>query len=246
MMPVNLAVGRHVNQRMRHGGTRRQTLNALRKHVHVAQQMVETDFRRQITVIKKHVNKLVGQVPLFNSIAIGIVIRPCILLVLFSIRRILSGRAVARHVFFFEQAIRLRRVNRVIAHVPPFFFADFSDAFRLRRRENDVFDSLLNQAVDRFFIDAGFREPNGFGGAPEAALEFAEAPDDLRDFVARVCQRNHHVIIHLRNRVAVSVMFLAALAIRFDDVLADFRRMFLHPREQRGADIKVDMRKIIF
>ena len=47
--------------------------------------------------------------------------------------------------------------------------------------------------------------------------EFADAPANLRQFIPRIRQRQNHVIIHLRNRVAMSVVLLDAFAVGLDN-----------------------------
>ena len=93
--------------------------------------------------------------------------------------------------------VSLRRVDTTAADVAPSAPAEPPYAACLMRRENREANPQLGKNFQRLKIDCGFRQPHARRRPLEAALEVANAPQDLRISVARVGQRQNHMIVDL-------------------------------------------------
>ena len=78
-------------------------------------------------------------------------------------------------------------------------------------------DPLRGQRFERVDVDRRLRQPHPLRLAAEAVLEVADAPAHLRALVARVRQRQDHVVVRLRDRRAVAAEALAADAVGVED-----------------------------
>jgi len=64
--------------------------------------------------------------------------------------------------------------------------------------QNGELEADRTEVFECLQIDCRFRQPHALRVSSETVLEIAHAPDDLRSFIARVCQREDHVVVRLR------------------------------------------------
>ena len=138
-----------------------------------------------------------------------------------------------------------RRVDLAAFHILELRGSDAPLVLGLRWRQHGELDVVLGQHFQRLHIDRGFRQPHAFGLAAEAVLEIANAPHHLRLLVAPVGQRHDHVVVHLRDGVAVSRETLLALLVGGQDRLVGVGRVLFQPRQQRGTEIEADPRIVV-
>ena len=115
----------------------------------------------------------------------------------------------------------------------------------LSRLENGERDPFVDEHLQRLGVDRGLGKPHPFRLASESRLEIANAPAHLRPFVARVRQRQDHVVVDLRDRGAVSLEAVAADAIGIDDGVIRLGRACLEPGDERRPDVEVDGRVVV-
>ena len=106
------------------------------------------------------------------------------------------------------------------------------------RREDREDDAGLGQRLERGRVDGRLRQPHALGLAPEAVHEVAHAPAHLRAPVARVRERQDHVVVGLRERRAVPGEAARALRVGREDRAVDLGLLLLEPGQQRRAEVE--------
>ncbi len=104
---------------------------------------------------------------------------------------------------------------------------------------------MLGQDFQRLQIDGGLRKPHALRIAPKTVLEIANAPADLRDPIARVGQRQDHMVVTLCDGGAVSGKTFAAFEVGFPYAAICVRSTFLHPGEKRWTKVEADVLVVI-
>ena len=127
-----------------------------------------------------------------------------------------------------------RRIDTLARDVGPV------DGLGLRRCQDREFDPMLSHKVQRLQVDRGFREPHALRVAPEAKAKVFDAPDHLRQLVARVGERHDHVVVALRQRRSMPRKALLAQPVGIQNRLVSVRRLLLHPGQQRGPEVETD------
>jgi hypothetical protein len=140
--------------------------------------------------------------------------------------------------------IGMARVHAAV-DVAPFVATDWPHAPRLRRRQDGELDSRFRQYLERLRVHRRLRQPHAFRVAAEACAEVVDAPAHLRDFVAPARERHDHVVVDLRDGVAVAVVRRHAGAVRFDDLAVHGGRVAIEPGGERGADVERDLLEVV-
>src|SRR5206468_3088198 len=88
---------------------------------------------------------------------------------------------------------------------PPVGAAGVHLAGGLLRREDRELHPRFGEDLERLAVGGRLRQPQAFRLTFEARPEVREAPGHLRDLVASVGERQDHVVVDLRDGVAVAV-----------------------------------------
>ena len=134
-------------------------------------------------------------------------------------------------------AVGACRVNIGVAASGPFFGTELAEFIGLRRREDGVLDSRLDELHDGFEVDCRFGKPHCLGHASKMELEIFDAPADLRALVAFARERHDDVVVDLCNRVAVPEP-LEALLVGFLDAPVGIGRVRADPTHERRAHVE--------
>ena len=102
--------------------------------------------------------------------------------------------------------------------VVPCAAADLLNPACLARRKDRETDSEIGEDFQSLGIHRSFRQPHPFRTATEALLEIAYAPEHLCVAIGAIRQRQNHVVVGLRNGIAVSGEALLARAIRVENL----------------------------
>src|SRR5258708_19882677 len=86
---------------------------------------------------------------------------------------------------------------------------ELADAGALYGGEDGELDALLGHEVEDAAVDGGFGEPHAFGFAAVAELEVGDAPADLGEGVALVCEGHGGGVVD-RGHVATRSPFTLA------------------------------------
>ena len=99
----------------------------------------------------------------------------------------------------------------------------------------------LGQDLERLDVDRGLREPHPLRLAARSGARNRGSPRDLRDLVARVGQRQDHVVVGLGEGRAVpeNALRLSRSASRM--ALVDLGGIALHPGQERRAEVEADL-----
>ncbi|MFO0635691.1 MAG: hypothetical protein U0168_22860 [Nannocystaceae bacterium] len=114
----------------------------------------------------------------------------------------------------------------------------------LVRRQHGEAHALVGEQLERLEIDRGLGQPDALGAPAEAGLEVAQAPADLRAFVATRRQRQDRVVVGLRHGRAVAAEALAAQVVGRNDRAVDVATVALEPRQQRGPEVEAHARVV--
>ena len=106
-------------------------------------------------------------------------------------------------------------------------------------------DAVLDQHLQGLQVSGRFRQPHAFRPATEAALEIADAPDDLGLPVALVGQRHDHVGVDLGQRRTVAAVAGGADLVGVENSLVSFRVGLFHPGEERGTEVEANTGVIV-
>ena len=101
-------------------------------------------------------------------------------------------------------------------------------------------DSRLGQDLQRLDVHGGLGQPHPLGITAEPVAEIGDSPPHLGLLVPRAGQRQDHVVVDLRQRVAVPAPPLLAEPVGLDDSLQHLGSGVGHPLQQRGAEVEAD------
>ena len=118
--------------------------------------------------------------------------------------------------------------------------ADLPPPFRLAGRQDRERDARLGQGLQRRHVHGRLGQPHSLRLAAEPVAEVGDPPEHLRLLVSAAGQRQDHVIVNLRQRVAVPPAPLLAEAVGLDETRQHVRCGFGHPLQQRGAEVEAD------
>ena len=104
-------------------------------------------------------------------------------------------------------------INTASAYIFPGPAAQFARPASLTRRQYRELNAQLSKHVQRFQIYGGFRKPYAFRVAPKTPFKIANAPQDLRVFIARIGQRQDGMIVGLSDGRTMPGEALLALTI---------------------------------
>ena len=140
----------------------------------------------------------------------------------------------------------MRGVHAGIRRVgPPGFILQRSNAFALVRREHRELDAVHGQRFERSRVCRRLWQPHALRRRAEAALIVRNAPANLRVSVARVGERQNHVVVALRHGRAMAVVTLAATAFAVENHAVRSRSIFLEPTQQRRAEVEAHARVVV-
>ena len=123
--------------------------------------------------------------------------------------------------------------------------ADLAPPPGLPRGQDREPDARLGQHLQRLDVDGGLGQPHSLGVAAEAVAEVGDPPAHLCFLVSCTSQRKNHVIVRLRQRIAVTAPPILAEPVGLDDSLEGLRRLVGHPLQERGAEVEADPRIVI-
>ena len=124
-------------------------------------------------------------------------------------------------------------------------FFDRANSLALVRSQHRKSNPICSESFEGRRVNRGFRQPHAFRRRAKTILVVGNAPADLRGAVARVGQRQNHVVVYLRHGRAVPAVALAAAALAVKNHAIGARRVFLEPTQQRGAEVKADARVVV-
>jgi len=142
-----------------------------------------------------------------------------------------------------ETAVGARRVDAPRGRFPA-PLADPTETERLVRRQDEEADPLRGYELQRLRVDGGLGEPEAFAAPPETPFEVAQAPADLGLLVSPRSQRQDHVVVRLRDGVAVPTA-RRALPVRLEDPPVDPRIPFLEVDEKRRPEIEGEVGEVV-
>src|SRR4026208_309526 len=98
---------------------------------------------------------------------------------------------------------------------------------RLIGREDDVTHPRLDQQRQPLIVRSRLRQPERLRFTTKTKTEIRQPPDNLRQTIAFVAERQNRVPVSLRDRVAVTGARLSARFIRVQDLLISRKVMRL-------------------
>ena len=101
------------------------------------------------------------------------------------------------------------------------------------------------ERFERGRVGRRLRQPHALGFGAKAVLVVGDAPADLRVPIARIGQRQNHVVVALRHGRAVAAVTLAAAALAVQNHAERPRRILLEPTQQRGAKVEAHARVVV-
>lgn len=142
-----------------------------------------------------------------------------------------------------------RRKNHIVGHRGVHFptpyigvsgLPTFSYSLGLIGGQDGETDAVLGECLEAGRIDGGFGKPHSLGESAKTGGKIAQAPQNLRLFVALVAQRQDGVVVDLRQRRAVAGKTKHALLVGKQNGFVHPAQMCGHPRQQRRAVVETD------
>ena len=143
-----------------------------------------------------------------------------------------------------RHAVGPRRIDAFRRDLDPLTLSG-ADVARLMRREDRETDPGRGERFERGQIHRGLGQPHPLRRPAEAALEVADAPDDLRRLVAGVGERKDRVVVRLRDRRAVPREARGARAVGFEDRGVDVGPPGLEPGQKRRPEVEAHRRVVV-
>src|SRR5687767_15953250 len=109
-----------------------------------------------------------------------------------------------------EIIVRSARIDQTIM---PLLITNGAITRRLRRSKNHVTQSLLDQYIERRFVNCCFRQPHRLRLAPETILKVCDSPNNLRQAIPMVGQRQYRMSVLLRSSVTIARYRASALLV---------------------------------
>src|ERR1043165_4314506 len=103
------------------------------------------------------------------------------------------------------EAIRTSGVDLPATHINQ--FGSHTNALRLFGREDHITKTLLDQQRERCIVCRSFGQPQCFRVTTKAKTKIRYAPNDLRQSIALVAQRQYRMTVSLSDRVAMTSAF---------------------------------------
>jgi len=97
------------------------------------------------------------------------------------------------------------------------------------RRQNHIAQPCFNQRGHHTVVASRFGQPQAFGFTSKSIAKVRQSPTNLCFQIAFIAQRQNRMTESLRNRVAVSVLFQCAVAIRLDDARVGISVLLFQP-----------------
>jgi len=139
--------------------------------------------------------------------------------------------------------IRAARIDRVDGL--PRRGAERPQARRLVRRQDREPHAGLREHLERLVVHRRLGQPEPLRHAAEARAEVVEPPAHLGDLVAPARQRHDHVVVDLRDGVAVTVARRHARPIGLDHLCVHVRPLAGQPRAEGRAHVEGDLLEVV-
>ena len=127
----------------------------------------------------------------------------------------------------------------------PCLGAERPHAQGLVRRQDRELHAGLGEHLERLAVDRRLRQPEALRLAPQPRAEVLDPPAHLRDLVAAGGERHDHVVVDLRQRVAVAAARRDARPVGLEDLRVDVRPVTRQPGEEGRPDVERDLLEVV-